>query len=846
MKILIHQSLCGEKGGAWDLLKTTIKDQKIAQAIAFKTDLHDTASGKSWGPAVRGFCYDEYFLVIKSFVDPSTTVRPGRAFSHVLILEKKNLSHVDNLTPLFDLLPNEVNKNATIETITIDISKVKKRPQNVDLPEPFFGRFKKVITGYVNYSEWFNTIVWVGENDYNKAVAELWERLTDEEKEKFNFDIYFNANAVPKSTLNLINVPEKTVSKFQNSGFMVVGEHDSAVLSSISEQILVGHKESHTLINNFAEAIGADVFPRSEWDTVSIVLSTFENYKQETDFKKLSTLSHIIASYSPSPKKGAAFKEAFVKHLAKLIDNSDYQDFGILQNFKTESFAKSVYIFGESIAKWLKKRLFQLNAATIESLKIIELLKGTKNKDWLSQSVDESLKAFFHSPGMLKAQIFYEWLSINPKLLELLQLMLINIKEEDFIQALPLNLKQQLVDALKIYAAKTGLLVFYAHLLIKDKGIEEALTELLAIDKNQNSTRGLEVILAKTEGETAVNCAVNLKDRRLILIAGKYCRATPALLSKIDVSNTGWQDIWAESIRLGNSVEKGIKKFNLVLDQLFTLLINGEKVKVELISSIANSKYGNILYYDRRNELWGKLDDKNRSQFLKETSAYLLSELSNGKNINVPNDSILSNYIFDYAISDFLYFNKDKIKPVIPIFKKFTNIPNHYLEEYLKQFRGILGGNEAKQLGKLIYQRKSGSSAHLVYNRSSKNNSWSIALKECYDLLSLVDKGKIFLSGLIPKVKIGKEQWWTNTEELLCNYYPNPVSLTRVWERAGGHESDLVLGVPARETWAKAIKKLKNKEFKKISMNSLMKEVNDEFSYVDDFNFLFKIRKDYI
>ncbi len=846
MKIIIHQSLCGEKGGAWDLLKTTIKDQKVAQAIAFKNDLHDTASGKSWGPTIRGFCYDDYFLVIKSFVDPSPAVRPGRAFSHVLILEKKYLPHIENLRVLFDLLPEIVDKDATINEINLDINKLNKIQRVPDINQPFLGRFKKVISGYVNYSQWSNTIVWVGEEDYNEAVAELWERLTVGEKELFNFDIYFNASAVPKTTFNLITISEKHLSKFQNSGYLIIGLNDTAELSTLSEQILVGHKESHERVHSFAEAIGADPFPRAEWDTVGIVLNTFENYELEKDVKRMVTLSHIIAAYSPSPKKGAIFKQKFVKVLADIILSTEYEHFAVLKNFKTESFSKSTDILGNQVSTWLKRRLFTKPAENHQSLKILELLKQPIAKDWLSQWVFKSFKDFFTSGDVESVKIIFYWLDINPNYLTSIESFLLNIGEQNLISALPEKLSVQLVEMLACYARENKLLLFHAHLLLRNLQIEEALMEQLKIDKDPSWTKGIDVILANDAGEKTIQSAVALRDRRLILKAGLVCRSTPSYLNKIDVKNPAWQEIWVEAIRLGNRVDKGFKKFNLILDQVLTLVIQGSGVNSELLSVIANSSFANILTYSKRIEVWSKLNASHKTLFLKATSAFMLSELSNGKNTSVPNDPILSKYVYDHAINDFLYFNKDKARPVIPIFKKFSHIPNSYLEDYIRQFRGILDGGDAKQLGKLVNQRNSGPAAHVIYQRSSKNNSWSIALKECYELLPLVDKAKIFLSGLVPKVKVSKEQWWYNIEELLCNYYPNPVSLTRVWERAGGHEGDLLLGVTARETWAKAIKKLKNKDFKKISMNSLLKEVNDEFGHVEDFKFLYKIRKSYI
>jgi len=95
VKVIIHQSICGEVDKAWGLIKTTLPDVNIAKNIAFRTDLQDQTSGVNWEPAIRGFSEGDYFLIMKTFEDTALDVRRGRKYSHVLMIPKEKIIKID-------------------------------------------------------------------------------------------------------------------------------------------------------------------------------------------------------------------------------------------------------------------------------------------------------------------------------------------------------------------------------------------------------------------------------------------------------------------------------------------------------------------------------------------------------------------------------------------------------------------------------------------------------------------------------------------------------------------------------------------------------------------------------
>ncbi|RZK67426.1 MAG: hypothetical protein EOO85_25550 [Pedobacter sp.] len=187
-KITIHQAICGEKNKSWDLLKTTLTNRELAKNMALKTDIQDTAGGYKWDPSVRGFAYGDYYLIMRSFLDTGE-VRPGRAFSHVLIIALSDLDKIPDLGVLFSLLPEKIDKEQPLVPLEPSLKAGEPIIDIEDYSNAFAGRFKKLLNGYFNMASHKNTIVWIGYGDYEKAVAEFWKRITIQEKHNFELII---------------------------------------------------------------------------------------------------------------------------------------------------------------------------------------------------------------------------------------------------------------------------------------------------------------------------------------------------------------------------------------------------------------------------------------------------------------------------------------------------------------------------------------------------------------------------------------------------------------------------------------------------------------------------------
>lgn len=848
MGIIIHQSQCGENDKkAWNLLKTTMSDIPIAKAIAYKTDLQDQAAGVVWKPTVRGFVQDNFFLLMKTFPDKSPDVRPGRVFSHVLIISKKDIDSIVDIGSLFKFLPDEIDKSISLEPIKYNSNELSE----IIYPAGFQERFNKVIHGFNKGDEYKNTIIWVGEEYFEQAVSKYWKILSSTEKENLHFGIYFNVAAIPEKKLNFITIPENIETKFINHGFCLIRKNDTYTLTGISEQFLAGDSNAGQRIKRFQDAIEARQFLRTDIENVAKVIKTFEEIDSIFDVKKINTLSHIVAQYSPDEKRGIIFKERLVNRICKLIEEEDDEiEIQLIRNFNIKSSKDSEFKLSVSVSKWLTKYMFSQTGSKQKNFSaLFKQVRDSKEPNWFIKLIDNAINAFLdkiNSP--IRCIIIFNWIQSDFEIFQGIQSRIDHSKESEnfFISALPSGFDKSHLKALREFAINRSWLKFHATLLKLEYSFNQAISEQIAVDTELSFMDGIEIIIKEVEPKAIIDVAVSNGDKRLTKISGKLCNEDPSFLAAIDFANGNWQEVWLYSIECGNQLTDGFKEPRKKIFELFDIIADGSSINEQLLEKISETEYGNLLGYDKREMLWGKFSLTIRAKFLKKTSTSLLESLSNNPMIEVPNDNTLADYIIKYAIEEFLYYNRNNLKSTLPIFSKFGQISESIVKDYISNYFGNIEALEAMQLGKLVTSKNYSNVANTIFLKASSNNNWRIALYECRLLISNLNQIVSIFTGIIHEVEITSDQWWQGTEEIIVDLYSNNISIITLWKKAGGKESELLTHSTAKDIWQDLISRIRKGSFKNISMNSLLKEIKKDYDSNEKFMLIYDLRKKFI
>jgi hypothetical protein len=167
--------------------------------LAALTDLPRNApSGLKWDPFFRGFAHGDWYVITKTFPDPSAS-RPGMVKTFALILQLNEAVKVKDLNPLLALLPQ-----AADEEWSIAAGEFEQPPETTPPAPAGYGAFLHAIFLRPN-----DVVVWLGRNGFLNAIASLWHALWPAARSRFRFGFHFTPIDAPSQPLSFALVPQE-------------------------------------------------------------------------------------------------------------------------------------------------------------------------------------------------------------------------------------------------------------------------------------------------------------------------------------------------------------------------------------------------------------------------------------------------------------------------------------------------------------------------------------------------------------------------------------------------------------------------------------------------------------
>jgi len=528
----------------------------------------------------------------------------------------------------------------------------------------------------------------------------------------------------------------------------------------------------------------------------------------------LVTLSHIVAKYSPNEKKGIIYKNQLLDKICSIARKASVQEIMLLRIFKIESFKDSETKLSHAMINWIDNILFSVTENKKRDLtSIIKQYYEAISTNWWFNVVGEKVNNFLAKIDSSGAEVIWQWIKNNSRLLKKFQSDIDTSKtaENHFVYHFPTKIEKSMFGPLKSFATKLNWLKLHASILKNEHPFELALSEQLDIDTDINSYEAIDIIINDVKPTTIIDFAVSNGDIRLVKISGRLCHDDLSLLSKIDITNSHWQEIWFEAISNGNNIADGIKNPKKEIFKLFENFVDGISCNENLLEKISESEFANLLDCPKRELIWLKLPNRLKNRYLEKTASTLLKSVSEDSTFEVPSDIILSDYIINSnAISTFLYYNRGNIKNTLPIFSTFKQLPESILKDYVSNYTGLLDVIDATQLGKLVGDRRYKNVASVINDKAFPYNNFKYALAECYSLLSFITQGLVLLSGKCSNVNITTDQWWEEFTNLSIRLYSGGPFHKKIWLQAGGEEYDLLTSGTGKELWIDALEKLRN------------------------------------
>ncbi|MEQ1976783.1 hypothetical protein [Xenorhabdus sp. SGI240] len=323
----VEQAIYGESRGGHGL-RMASSDDPIISVLTSRLDLPDTAPpGVNWSPFVSGFPYREYYVLARTFADPTAT-RPGMVLSHAVIAMRDDVIKMPDLRPLFKMLLTEPTMP--------DVLVACELPQ---LAEPLEPTPELISLANVLGTRGKGPVIRFGLQNFDELIASLWIHLWPEVRSNFSFRLSFGPqDIIDEITPTVICTPSALASRWAT--YRILGKHVQS--PSLAAGILCG-EEKATTVMELAQQVGAKIYQFSD---LSLLQRIYEIDKHSNpQFSECVSALRILEKLSPNPTVGVARKNIFIQRFEAQLSSASVQDILLLRNLVTSGLPDATIIW---------------------------------------------------------------------------------------------------------------------------------------------------------------------------------------------------------------------------------------------------------------------------------------------------------------------------------------------------------------------------------------------------------------------------------------------------------------------------------------------------------------------
>ncbi|WNZ79318.1 effector-associated domain EAD1-containing protein [Pseudomonas sp. P105] len=799
-------------------LRAASGDNKLASELTSRLDLPDTAPpGADWSPYVSGFPYRDRYVIARTFRDPNAT-RTGMVLSHVLIASLDEIINISDLQEVFDQLITQPVAPAHLLAFSIDFH---------DKPVPSVPELAATASALVTRAA--GPVVRVGHEGFEQLIASLWARLWPTMRREFSFRISFGPGDLIESLVPvLVCTPSSLAARWQ--GHRLIHNYTNAS-SSLASRFLIGDVEGEQL-RLFADSIGTEF---SNFGDLTLLEQAYRfAILVPAPIGNSVAAIRLVERLSPDPQRGKAGKEKILESFIFLLKSATASDILSLRNLQLNGFAQAEKLW-RALNEWVAKNLFpktqdlEFLTAVTDALRI-----GKACEDWC-HAILGGLRSATREGGEFLPSALWRWAEADPTITEPLWecIEVDKLFESSLVRVAPLALKHGQVRPILSYAAHNGLYRLHGAAAVAAESLLDALRLQVSIEP-ASENEGIQVILQRATSSEVLSCAIDIGDVRLISFATNAVSEEPELLTHIDVSNKVVREIWSSALVQNLSVWEGPANPRAAFDQILSEYLDGFETSSLLIDRLANTPLGDLSAFPRRAELWAKLSGNTRSVLLRATASGWIESADKGYQsaVELPLcDSIRADHKFDVLLDRLAFGQIARAAMLVGLLPSFEEVSfRRWLRKATLQTL-LLNTQDAEAIGRLVDKRHWKNAADdLMQLLRSGRTDMRPALRACLSLIGFFDRWMYGLSDLTAIEK------WDLLIKLAADLYPLGPDEDGLWERAGGHNSDLGYSGSGRSRWRDAIGRVRLGRTPRI--DNLLREMLQDYKDNADLNFL--------
>jgi hypothetical protein len=813
----VEEAIYGEVNGG-HALRSASGNKQFALSIASRLDLPDNSPvGVRWSPYVSGFAMGDHYIIARTFIDESAP-RSGMVFSHALIVSLKDILEVQNFHCLFSRLANSADQINS--AVGYNLEKDLGQPPNAS-----------DLVGAANAltSRGTGPIIRLGTEGFETLVASLWASLWPEARLNFGFRLSFGpTDVIEKPAPILICTPTNLAARW--SRFRILNAEDQ-IPNTSSACLLVGKSDPIPILS-FGREIGANLQKISELSLLELAHCVASRSGGLDD---ILTAVRLIDKISPNPTKGLEKKKVIISHLERCIESATPNQILSMRNLSLLGFPMMAELW-KGIEDWFVKHQFSWT----DDSSIVEIIECTVNaedalEDWQAavknglNITSRSSKSNFHSA-------IWRWLFANPNHIDKIFSLIPRDTSVELLiaESTPEKLPTPLGEDLLLLFLKRSWIAAHGAILSALKSPLEAVRKQLEVDSKIGSTAGIKLTLRFASPTQIFNCAIKLKDQRLINLAADKVILDPTLLEDILADEIAEQEIWDIALHKNSDNWCAPKAHLACRDKLLEKFLSDEKIHQPLLMSLSSTPLADLCSFEHRERIWEKLEANTRNNYVNATAEGWLNRAAGGELVFAPDRVLESAIVRSHKTEALLTNNSLSLETRINIIEVLSQFDEHQFVNWLHSLltkKIYLSHLESERIGRLVY-RKNWQRAlqEIVARYRNHRNDLKPALRACSSMLGRLTRWSLSISA------VPVEEKWDAFAELAAQLYSSGPEHDEIWSRAGGDNSDLQRSGSGKSMWLLAFAQIRNG--RGPSPTRLLNEMKQDYSANEELRFI--------
>ncbi len=773
----VEQAIYGEVARRGHGLRAASPNALMAEGIASKLDLPDTipSGDLNWAPFVRGFPLSDHYVLARTFLDP-TASRGGMVLTHALFIPLDEMCAASSLSPLFAGL----HSTATDCVGPLEHLQLATSGETPVVPPDLIGTANALTAGGPG------PVVRVGVDGFEELVDALWRNLWPSIRRSFAFRLSFGPNDVMvQPPPVLVCTPAQRQGQWTKHPVVKPGD---LVWANESAKILLGQRSIAPILV-LANDLGVDVQSFKDLarlERLEALLPT------ATTLDALLSVIRMVDGLSGQKTCGERLKNQLIDRFSVVLASAQPSQLLLLRNLGLAGFPSSAAVW-----KAMEQVVGDLDFTPLDDVSTMELVAASVNSDraiapWRG-AASAGLSIAAHRTKHTVYSAIWRWAEANSEVFVTALGVLPDDSEVELrlVQVAPKALAAASQEALLSALVRKRWLTAHGAALSAIAPPLEAVRRQLVAEVDQTTSQGIRAAMRNATPAQALECAVKLKDARLVDLCAELACKSPEMLADIRCEEITEQKIWAAAISKQPARWNFPRNAAAVRDTVLRRLAGGHAVESGLLDALSHTPLANLSGTPERAQLWSRLPATLLPRYLDATARGWLDAATTA-NVTPPEPllerAIVASSGLQHVLADQLKAFETRLVIVVslPSFSEEALIT--WLDNTLRT-NTALSPSQAEQLGGLVAARDWKRAAKfLAAKRDDYRNDLLPALRKCEHLLDFYLRLKLKLS------TPSKAQKWQAFEREACELYPDGPETNELWSRAGGKNYQLGKG----------------------------------------------------